>query len=175
MSWVCLEQLLVLSRESLHMPWQFVITSPERSKRMGTSRHRPEVSLANLGVDLFQSGGVLSARRKVLFQFFVPNELILPRGERGELGQLFTAQLFYRCLYFRQAHAPTVAAATPEANQIAARSGFRVLDGVPLERARWIGHMGSNVPAHRRRASDVRLSTAARSRRSVRPVCWAFF
>src|SRR6266404_3513984 len=35
MSWVCLEQLLVLSRESLHMPWQFVITSPERSKRMG--------------------------------------------------------------------------------------------------------------------------------------------
>jgi hypothetical protein len=35
------------------------------------------------------------------------------------------------------------------------------VDGVPLERARWIGHMGSNVPAHRRRASDVRLSTAA--------------
>src|SRR6266480_6734664 len=32
-----------------------------------------------------------------------------------------------------------------------------------------------NVPAHRRRASDVRLSTAARSRRSVQPVCWAFF
>src|SRR5882757_5749573 len=35
MSWVYLEQLLVLSRESLHMPWQFVITSPEQSKRMG--------------------------------------------------------------------------------------------------------------------------------------------
>jgi hypothetical protein len=34
MSWVCLEQLEVLSRESLHMPWQFVLTSPERSKRM---------------------------------------------------------------------------------------------------------------------------------------------
>jgi hypothetical protein len=27
MSWVCLEQLEVLSRESLHMPWQFVITT----------------------------------------------------------------------------------------------------------------------------------------------------
>jgi hypothetical protein len=39
---------------------------------------------------------VLSARRKVLFQFFVPNELILPRDERGELGQFFAAQLFYR-------------------------------------------------------------------------------
>jgi hypothetical protein len=48
------------------------------------------------GVDLFQSGGVLSARRKVLLQFFVPNELILPRDERGELGQFFAAQLFYR-------------------------------------------------------------------------------
>jgi hypothetical protein len=35
MSWVCLEQLEVLSRESLHMPWQLVLTSPERSKRMG--------------------------------------------------------------------------------------------------------------------------------------------
>src|SRR5207249_260202 len=103
----------------------------------GTLRHRPEVSRANLGVDLFQSGGVLSARRKVLFQFFVPNELILPRDERGELGQLFAAQLFNSLFYFRQAHAHTVAAAAPEANQIAARSGFRVLDGVPLERARW--------------------------------------
>jgi len=55
-----------------------------------------------------------------LFQFFVPNELILPRDERGELGQLFAAQLLYRFFYFRQAHAPTVAAAAPEANQIAA-------------------------------------------------------
>ena len=50
-----------------------------------------------------------------MFQFFVPNELILPRDERGELGQLFAAQLFHRFLYFRQAHAPTVAAAAPEA------------------------------------------------------------
>ena len=62
---------------------------------------------------------MLSARRKVLFQFFVPNELILPRDERGELGQLFAAQLFYRFLYFRQAHAPTVAAAASDGNQIA--------------------------------------------------------
>jgi len=50
-----------------------------------------------------------------LFQFFVPNELILPRDERGELGQLFAAQFFYGFFYFRQAHASTVAAAAPEA------------------------------------------------------------
>jgi hypothetical protein len=31
----------------------------------------------------------------------------------------------------------------------------------------------SNVPAHRRRANDVRLSTETRSRRSVQPVCSA--
>jgi hypothetical protein len=67
---------------------------------------------------------VLSARRKVLFQFFVPNELILPRDERGELGQFFAAQLFYGFFYFRQAHASTLAAAAPEGNQIAARSHF---------------------------------------------------
>ena len=41
-----------------------------------------------------------------MFQFFVPNELILPRDERGKLGQLFAAQLFYGFFYFRQAHAP---------------------------------------------------------------------
>ena len=57
-----------------------------------------------------------------MFQFFVPNELILPRDERRELGQLFAAQLFHRFLYFRQAHVPIVAAAAPEGNQIAARS-----------------------------------------------------
>src|SRR5437660_4572511 len=90
----------------------------------GTSRHRPEVSRANLGVDLFQSAGVLSVGRKVLFQFFVPNELILPRDERGELGQLFAAQLFYGLFYFRQAHIPIIVAVEPEDNQIAARSRF---------------------------------------------------
>ena len=101
------------------MPWQFVITSPERSKRMGL--HGIGLKFpAPISASISQSGGVLSARRKVLFQFFVPNELILPRDERGELGQLFAAQLFYRFLYFRQAHAPTVAAAAPEGNQIAA-------------------------------------------------------
>ena len=105
MSWVCLEQLEVLSRELLHIPWQF-LTSPERSTRMGLHGTGLKFPAPIFGVDLFQSGGVLSARRKVLFQFFVPNELILPRDERGELGQLFATQLFYRCLYFRQAHAP---------------------------------------------------------------------
>jgi len=88
----------------------------------GTSRHRTEVSRTNLGVDLFQSASVLSARRKVLFEFFIPNELVLPRDERAELGQLFAAQLFYRFLYFRQAHARRVPAAAPADNQIAARS-----------------------------------------------------
>ena len=78
MSWVCLEQLEVLSRAALHI--LAVRHNIARTKQAhGTSRHRPEVSRANLGVDLFQSGGVLSARRKVLFEFFVPNELILPR------------------------------------------------------------------------------------------------
>jgi hypothetical protein len=50
------------------------------------------------------------------------------------------------------------AAAAPEANQIAARSGFRVLDGVPLERARWIGHMGSN---------DNKISDGCRERAPI--------
>ena len=74
---------------------------------------------------------MLSAQRKVLFQFFVPNELILPRDERRELGQFFAAQLFYRFLYFRQAHAPTLAAAAPGGNQITARSfaHFQILTG----------------------------------------------
>ena len=57
-------------------------------------------------------------------QFFIPNDLILPRDERGELGQLFAAQLFYGFFYVRQAHAPTVPATAPEGNQIAARSRF---------------------------------------------------
>ena len=35
--------------------------------------------------------------------------------------------------------------------------------------------MTPNVPAHRRRANDVRLSTEARSRRSVQPVGSATF
>jgi hypothetical protein len=30
-----------------------------------------------------------------------------------------------------------------------------------------------NAPAHRRRATGVRLSTETQSRRSVQPVCWA--
>ncbi len=74
---------------------------------------------------------MLSARRKVLFQFFVPNELILPRDERGELGQLFAAQLFYGFFYFCQAHAPTVAAAAPEAirsrPEVASFARFQIL------------------------------------------------
>ena len=54
-----------------------------------------------------------------MFQFFVPNELILPCDERGELGQLFAAQLFYGFFYFRQAHAPIIGAVAPQNNQIA--------------------------------------------------------
>jgi hypothetical protein len=33
-----------------------------------------------------QGGGVLAARTRVLFQFFVPNQLVQPRDEHGELG-----------------------------------------------------------------------------------------
>src|SRR6266404_2304897 len=127
MSWVCLEQLARVAAHALAVRHNIARTKQAH----GTSRHRPEVSRANLGVDLFQSAGVLSARRKVLFQFFVPNELILPRDERGELGQLFAAQLFYGFFYFRQAHAATVAAAAPEAirsrREVASFARFQIL------------------------------------------------
>jgi hypothetical protein len=155
MSWVCLEQLEVLSRESLHMPWQFVITSPERSKRMG---------LHGIG---------LKFPPPISASIFSRAAACFPPGEKScsnSSSQTSTAaSISVRLTLLRwpqQRRKPI--RSRPEAASAS-------LNGVPLERARWIGHMGSNVPAHRRRASDVRLSTAARSRRSVQPVCCAFF
>src|SRR5947208_2582848 len=46
MSWVCLEQLLFLSRESLHIPWHVRHNIARTKQAHGTSRHRPEVSRA---------------------------------------------------------------------------------------------------------------------------------
>jgi hypothetical protein len=124
MSWVCLEQLEVLSRKSLHMPWQFVITAPERSKRMGLH-----------GIGLKFPASISASIFSNVPECFPPGEkscsssssqtsLSWPRDECRELGQLFAAQVFHGFLYFRQAHAHTVAAAAPKDNQIAARSRF---------------------------------------------------
>jgi len=146
MSWVCLEQLLVLSRESLHMPWQFVITSPERSKRMG---------LHGIG---------LKFPAPISASIFSRAAACFSPGEKSCCNSSSQTSLSCRAMNaasLASSSRPEAASASLMACHLSGRDGS--------------GHMGSNVPAHRRWVSDVRLSTAARSRRSVQPVCWAFF
>ena len=47
---------------------------------------------------------MLPAGRKVVFQFFVPNQLVLLRNEPNKFGQLFATQLRHSFFYFGQAH-----------------------------------------------------------------------
>ena len=85
--------------KSPHVLRKFFKTAPERSKRVdftaSARSFRP-----GFRVDRFQGGRVLTAPRKVLFQFFVPNELVLVGNEARERRQRLTAQLFHSFFYF---------------------------------------------------------------------------
>src|SRR6266536_3018385 len=69
-----------------------------------TSRQRHEIARIDFSVDPLQRLFVLSAWREILFQFFIPGELIAPRNVRSQSRQLFRRQCINGLFDFCETH-----------------------------------------------------------------------
>ncbi len=70
----------------------------------GNSRQRRGVARVDLGVNLFEQIGMLSARGKVALDFFIPRELVMARYVGREFRQLFRRQRIHCPFNLCQTH-----------------------------------------------------------------------